>query len=126
MLEEMRTATIVEIDEGIAEYIRKSYDFQRTNPDLLRMLLWEALECTGDRPLPDEHGRDSSAAPATNERPVAARETRMAVRCARSAGSDRAQRTAYGRPGFVRGDGIRIGCLWSLTAVAASPTKVIP
>ncbi|KPM52160.1 hypothetical protein CcI49_35265 [Frankia sp. CcI49] len=57
MLEEMRTATIVEVDEDVASYIHKSYEFQRRNPALLRMLLWEALECTAESPLPDEQGR---------------------------------------------------------------------
>lgn len=56
MLEEMRLATVVELDEDIGEYVRKSFDFHQARPELLRMLLWEALECTGEF-VPDEEGR---------------------------------------------------------------------
>jgi AcrR family transcriptional regulator len=56
MLEELRLATVVHLDEDIGEYVRKSFDFHARNPALVRMLLWEALECTGGR-LPDEEAR---------------------------------------------------------------------
>jgi AcrR family transcriptional regulator len=56
MLEELRLATVVELGEDIAEYVRKSFDFHRTHPQLLRMLLWEALENTGED-IPDEAAR---------------------------------------------------------------------
>lgn len=58
MLEEMRLATIVELQEDIAHYVRKSHDFFRANPSLLRMLLWESLESTGDPVADDQARRD--------------------------------------------------------------------
>lgn len=56
MLEEMRLATVVEEGEDVGDYVRKSFDFHRSRPELLRMLLWEALECTGEF-VPDEQER---------------------------------------------------------------------
>jgi AcrR family transcriptional regulator len=58
MLEELRLATVVHLEEDIGEYVRKSFDFHARNPALVRMLLWEALECTSGR-LPDEDARRS-------------------------------------------------------------------
>ena len=56
MLEEMRLATIVLPDADVEGYVRTAYDFHRTHPQLLRMLLWEALEDTGGA-LPDDEAR---------------------------------------------------------------------
>lgn len=56
MLEEMRLATVVEVGEDVGDYVRKSFDFHRARPELLRMLLWEALECGGEF-VPDEQER---------------------------------------------------------------------
>jgi AcrR family transcriptional regulator len=56
MLEEMRLATVVEDGEDVGDYVRKSFDFHSGHPELLRMLLWEALECDGDF-VPDEDAR---------------------------------------------------------------------
>lgn len=40
----------------IGEYVGRLYDMHRDNPQLLRLLLWEALHY-GDAPLPDESER---------------------------------------------------------------------
>lgn len=57
MLEELRLATVVETDEDVGDYVRKSFDFYQANPALVRMLLWEALETTGDEAVDEEARR---------------------------------------------------------------------
>ncbi|CAL9474202.1 HTH-type transcriptional repressor [Streptomyces sp. enrichment culture] len=42
--------------DDLGEYVGRLYDFHRRNPQVLRLMLWEA-QYYGDRPLPDEQGR---------------------------------------------------------------------
>ncbi|BCJ58041.1 TetR/AcrR family transcriptional regulator [Micromonospora endophytica] len=56
MLEEMRLATVVREGEDVGDYVRKSFDYLSEHRELLRMLLWEALECDGEF-VPDEAAR---------------------------------------------------------------------
>ena len=43
-------------DADLGNYAGTLYDYHRTHPEALRLLLWEALEM-GDAPVPDEHAR---------------------------------------------------------------------
>ncbi|NUT49420.1 MAG: TetR family transcriptional regulator [Saccharothrix sp.] len=49
----------------IGEYVGRVYDLHRANPELLRLLLWEALHY-GDAPLPDEREREEHYARKTD------------------------------------------------------------
>jgi AcrR family transcriptional regulator len=65
MLEEMRLATVVRETDDVTGYVRSAYEFHRRNPHLLRMLLWEALECP-EGLLPDESARRDCYARSAN------------------------------------------------------------
>lgn len=53
---ELSQAVTLTDDSDPAAYVARIFDYHRAHPDLLRLLLWEALHY-GDSPVPDEEGR---------------------------------------------------------------------
>ncbi|MFL1431944.1 MULTISPECIES: TetR/AcrR family transcriptional regulator [unclassified Nocardiopsis] len=74
-LGELGRAVPLEGDTDPAAYARSVHEYHRDHPELLRLLLWEALHY-GDRPLPEEEaraglytGKDRALAAALGEEP---------------------------------------------------------
>ncbi|MEV4252833.1 TetR family transcriptional regulator [Spirillospora sp. NPDC049652] len=44
-------------DDDLAAYAGRLFDHHRAHPEALRLLMWEALELGGDRPVPGEAAR---------------------------------------------------------------------
>ncbi|MFD6950387.1 hypothetical protein A6A08_06210 [Nocardiopsis sp. TSRI0078] len=55
-LDELSQAVALDDDTDPAAYVARVFDYHRSNPKLLRLLLWEALHY-GEKPLPDEENR---------------------------------------------------------------------
>jgi hypothetical protein len=55
--ERAHAATVTD-DSDPAAYVGRIFDYHRSHPDVLRLLLWEALHY-GDSPVPDEEGRSA-------------------------------------------------------------------
>ncbi|GAA1072297.1 TetR family transcriptional regulator [Nocardiopsis metallicus] len=53
---ELSQAVTLTDDSDPAAYVGRIFDYHRSHPDLLRLLLWEALHY-GDSPVPEEEGR---------------------------------------------------------------------
>lgn len=53
---ELSRAVTVTGDSDPAAYVGRVFDYHRAHPDVLRLLMWEALHY-GDSPVPDEEGR---------------------------------------------------------------------
>ncbi|WP_304455271.1 TetR/AcrR family transcriptional regulator [Nocardiopsis sp. YSL2] len=55
-LDELSAVVTLDGDTDPASYVARVFDYHRARPELLRLLLWEALHY-GEQPLPDEEGR---------------------------------------------------------------------
>jgi AcrR family transcriptional regulator len=55
-LDELSQVVALDEDTDPASYVARVFDYHRTRPELLRLLLWESLHY-GEQPLPDEENR---------------------------------------------------------------------
>src|SRR5690625_2308768 len=57
-LDELSQVVTLDEDTPPAAYVARVFDYHRAKPELLRLLLWEALHY-GEKPLPDEESRSA-------------------------------------------------------------------